>query len=113
MIEKTLKEVQDERGLGFDESRIAGAGQLLQEPAHITSVGNRPIEVETPGHIPFHEQAIAIRNQLPQQPGARHGFSGEVVYLEELWQWPIRVEQIAVLVGPIHGASPQGAQQLQ
>ena len=95
VIEQTFEEIQDQPTLALDGAGIPRTGQFIEDFSHIPAIGDGTIEVIPANHVSFHEQPVAIRNQLPQQLGAIELFLWNVVLLHKLWQMAIRVKQIA------------------
>ena len=67
MVENAFKDLKHQRRLGFDETRITGGGQLLQNSAQTPGIGHGTVKVAASHRVPLHERTIAIKNQLFQQ----------------------------------------------
>ena len=84
------------------ERRVGG--QLVEHLANLALVADPGAEMHSTERVFFDQQAVAVRDQLAQQPAAPHVAGGKIVALVEARQITFGVKQVAVLVLAIHGA---------
>ncbi len=109
--------LEDRQQLGT--AGLRGAAEVrvrrktVEHRFHVPGVPDPGGEVQVAVHVADHEAAVTRLDQRLDDRAVARPIRREPVAAEESWQVPVRVEQIAVLVGAVQIAGTQSGQQRQ